>query len=569
MAQRLGDLLLWAGLITEEQLDKALAEQKKAGGRLGSVIARLGYLNENDIAQFLGKQFGVKAVNLADITIEETLIKLLPASLAQKSFAIPVAKRGRILTVVMLNPADIQALEDIRFSTGYEIAPAVAPESAILKAIDRYYGSVGLLAKVTEDLESVETMTVTEEHAEEDVASTDLSEAAAAVDSGPIAKLVNKLLVDAVAKRASDIHIESYEKELRVRYCIDGILHEIMNPPYNMRSAIATRVKILSKLNIAERRRPQDGRIKIKVGEKMIDLRVSIVPTLFGEKVALRILDRSATVFDLVQLGFEEKPLKDFVKSIRTPYGIVLSTGPTGCGKTTTLYAALNLINSTEVNIITAEDPIEYSLYGINQLQVNEDIGLTFESALRSFLRQDPNIIMVGEIRDKDTTEMAIRSSLTGHLVLSSVHTNSAALTLTRLIDMKVEPFLLASSLLSVQCQRLVRRICPNCKEPEKISAESLRERGVRPEELGATTTYRGRGCMTCHNTGYRGRIGIMEVMSISPTIRDMLLSRRTAAEIEEQAVKEGMATLRKDAMIKVRNGITSLDEALKETLME
>jgi type IV pilus assembly protein PilB len=412
-------------------------------------------------------------------------------------------------------------------------------------------------------------MTVTEEQAEEDVASTDLSEAAAAVDSGPIAKLVNKLLVDAVAKRASDIHIEPYEKELRVRYCIDGILHEIMNPPYNMRSAISTRVKILSKLNIAERRRPQDGRIKIKVGEKMIDLRVSIVPTLFGEKVALRILDRSATVFDLAQLGFEEKPLKDFIKSIRTPYGIVLSTGPTGCGKTTTLYAALNLINSTEVNIITAEDPIEYSLYGINQLQVNEDIGLTFESALRSFLRQDPNIIMVGEIRDKDTTEMAIRSSLTGHLVLSSVHTNSAALTLTRLIDMKVEPFLLASSLLSVQCQRLVRRICPNCKEPEKISAESLRERGVRSEELGATTIYRGRGCMTCHNTGYRGRIGIMEVMTISPTIRDMLLSRRTAAQIEEQAVKEGMATLRKDAMIKVRNGITSLDEALKETLME
>lgn len=569
MAQRLGDLLLWAGLITEEQLDKALAEQKKAGGRLGSVIARLGYLNETDIAQFLGKQFGVKAVNLADITIEETLIKLLPASLAQKNFAIPVAKRGRILTVVMLNPADIQALEDIRFSTGYEIAPAVAPESAILKAIDRYYGSVGMLAKVTEDLESVETMTVTEEQAEEDVASTDLSEAAATVDSGPIAKLVNKLLVDAVAKRASDIHIEPYEKELRVRYCIDGILHEIMNPPYNMRSAIATRVKILSKLNIAERRRPQDGRIKVKVGEKMIDVRVSIVPTLFGEKVALRILDRSATVFDLVQLGFEEKPLKDFIKSIRTPYGIVLSTGPTGCGKTTTLYAALNLINSTEVNIITAEDPIEYSLYGINQLQVNEDIGLTFESALRSFLRQDPNIIMVGEIRDKDTTEMAIRSSLTGHLVLSSVHTNSSALTLTRLIDMKVEPFLLASSLLSVQCQRLVRRICPNCKEPEKISAESLRERGVRSEELGATTVYRGRGCMTCHNTGYRGRIGIMEVMIISPTIRDMLLKRRTAAEIEEQAVKEGMATLRKDAMIKVRNGITSLDEALKETLME
>jgi len=569
VAQRLGDLLLWAGLITEEQLDKALAEQKKAGGRLGSVIARLGYLNETDIAQFLGKQFGVKAVNLADITIEETLIKLLPASLAQKNFAIPVAKRGRILTVVMLNPADIQALEDIRFSTGYEIAPAVAPESAILKAIDRYYGSVGMLAKVTEDLESVETMTVTEEQAEEDVASTDLSEAAATVDSGPIAKLVNKLLVDAVAKRASDIHIEPYEKELRVRYCIDGILHEIMNPPYNMRSAIATRVKILSKLNIAERRRPQDGRIKVKVGEKMIDVRVSIVPTLFGEKVALRILDRSATVFDLVQLGFEEKPLKDFIKSIRTPYGIVLSTGPTGCGKTTTLYAALNLINSTEVNIITAEDPIEYSLYGINQLQVNEDIGLTFESALRSFLRQDPNIIMVGEIRDKDTTEMAIRSSLTGHLVLSSVHTNSSALTLTRLIDMKVEPFLLASSLLSVQCQRLVRRICPNCKEPEKISAESLRERGVRSEELGATTVYRGRGCMTCHNTGYRGRIGIMEVMIISPTIRDMLLKRRTAAEIEEQAVKEGMATLRKDAMIKVRNGITSLDEALKETLME
>jgi type IV pilus assembly protein PilB len=569
MAQRLGDLLLWAGLITEEQLDKALQEQKKSGGRLGSVIAGLGYLSETDIAQFLGKQFGVKAINLSDVTVEENLIKLLPANLAQKYFAIPVGKKGRILTVVMMNPADIQALEDLRFSTGYEISPAVAPESAILKALDRYYGSVGLLAKVTEDLESAETMTVTEEENEDDATSTDLSEAAAAVDSGPIAKLVNKLLVDAVAKRASDIHIEPYEKELRIRYCIDGVLHEIMNPPFNMRSAISTRVKILSKLNIAEKRRPQDGRIKIKVGEKMIDLRVSVVPTLFGEKVALRILDRTATVFDLVVLGLEEKPLKDFIKSIRTPYGIVLSTGPTGCGKTTTLYAALNLLNSVEVNIITAEDPIEYSLFGINQLQVNEEIGLTFETALRSFLRQDPNIIMVGEIRDKETTEMAIRSSLTGHLVLSTVHTNSAALTLTRLTDMKVEPFLLASSLLLVQSQRLVRRICSNCKEAEKVSPDSLRERGVRPEELEGATVYRGRGCMSCHNTGYRGRVGIMEVLPISPTIRDMVLKRCTAAEIEAEAVKEGMANLRKDGMIKVRKGVTSLDEVLRETLMD
>lgn len=569
MAQRLGDLLLWAGLITEEQLDNALAEQKKSGGRLGSVIARLGYLNETDITQFLGKQFGVKAVNLSEVTIDEALIRLLPPNLAQKYFAIPVAKRGRVLTVVMLNPTDLQALEDLRFSTGYEIAPAVAPESVILKAIERYYGTVGLLAKVTEELESVDTMTVTEQEADEDAASTDLSEAAAAVDSGPIAKLVNKLLVDGVAKRASDIHIEPYEKELRIRYCIDGILHEIMNPPYTMRSAIATRVKILSKLNIAEKRRPQDGRIKVKVGEKMIDLRVSIVPTLFGEKINLRVLDRSATIFDLVALGFEEKPLKDFIRAIRTPYGIVLSTGPTGCGKTTTLYAALNLLNTPEVNIITAEDPIEYSLFGVNQLQVNEDIGLTFQHALRSFLRQDPNIIMVGEIRDKDTTEMAIRSSLTGHLVISTVHTNSAALTLTRLLDMKVEPFLLASSLLLVQSQRLVRRICENCKEPEKISPDTLRERGVRPEELEGKTVYRGRGCMSCHNTGYRGRIGIMEAMPISPTIRDMVLKHHTAAEIEEQAVKEGLATLRKDGMVKVRKGLTTLDEVLRETLME
>ncbi|MEW6684939.1 MAG: type IV-A pilus assembly ATPase PilB [Candidatus Edwardsbacteria bacterium] len=570
MAGKLGEMLLKAGLISPEQLDKALKEQETAGGRLGSNLVKLGFISEEEITKFLSQQYGVPAVNLSDYKIDAQILKLIPTQIAQKYGVIPISRLGRVLTVAMVNPSDILAIEDIKFSTGFEVHPVVASETAVWKTIDKHYGSAGMLEEVMHSIETEVPDSEIEVIKEEEEEETDkASELSAAIDSSPAAKLVQSLIFEATQRRASDIHIEPYEKDLRVRYQIDGVLHEIMSPPYRMKSAIVARVKILARLKIDEKRLPQDGRIKMKVKDRPIDIRVAILPTQFGEKIGMRILDRTAVSFDLTVLGFEEKSMRDFRKGIHTPYGIVLVTGPTGCGKTTTLYASITELNSLDVNIMTAEDPVEYSLIGINQVAVREEVGMTFAAALRAFLRQDPNIIMVGEIRDKETAEIAIRSALTGHLVLSTVHTNSAALTLTRLVDMGVEPFLMASSLLVVQSQRLVRRVCENCRQPVNINPKLLEEMKINPQEFAGVTVYQGKGCEACNNTGYKGRIALCEVMSITPAIRDLMLVRAPTAEIEAKAVEEGMLTLRRDGIVKIKKGVTTLEEVLKETVAE
>ena len=564
MAAKLGDMLISAGLLTPEQLKAALVEQKRLGGRLGTNLVKLGFLSEDDITQFLQRQYGVSSVNLSDYELTQAVLDLIPGEIAAKYRCIPLERRGKVLTVAMVNPADVLAIEDIKFTTGFEVKPVVAAESSIVKAIEEQYEAAGMLDEVMKDIgdESAEVEVMHAGKEEED----EMTDIAAAADSAPVVKLVNSILVEGVERRVSDIHIEPYEKELRIRFRIDGILHEVMRPPYRMRKAIISRLKIMAKLKISEKRLPQDGRIKIRIKGRPVDLRVSTVPTLYGEKMALRILDRTATSFDLVSLGFEREPMVQFVKGISSPYGIVLVTGPTGCGKTTTLYAALNKINSPDVNITTAEDPVEYSLLGINQVQMRESVGLTFASALRSYLRQDPDIIMVGEIRDKETAEISIRASLTGHLVLTSVHTNNAAGTITRLVNMGVEPFLVASTINCVESQRLVRRICQSCKEPMTPNPALLKDVGIDESEFEGFTLYKGKGCRECNNTGYKGRVGIFEVMAVTARIRELILDRVSTDELGEAAKEAGMFTLREAAIKRAKEGVTDIFEVIKET---
>jgi type IV pilus assembly protein PilB len=571
MALKVGDMLLKAGMISPEQLEKALKEQQTSGQRIGSLLVKMGFITEDEIVAFLSKQFNVPSVNLLDYKIEEPILKLIPSHIAQKYGLIPLSRLGRMITVAMVNPNDVLAMEDIKFSTGFEVRPVIASEAAIWGAIDKHYGSAGMLEDVMKSLDEAETdeeagsLEVLEEQKDEggDAA----SEMAAAIENSPAAKLVNGLIAEAVKRNATDIHIEPYEKEIRVRMSVYGVLHEVMSPPLRMKSSIVARVKIIAKLKIEEKRLPQDGRLRMNIQSKPIDIRVSIIPTAFGEKVAMRILDRSAVSFDLPTLGFEPVPLKYLMKAVQTPFGIVLVTGPTGSGKTTTMYACLEAINKPDTNIMTAEEPVEYSLMGINQVAVHEDGGTTFAAALKAFLRQDPNVIMVGEIRDRQTAEIAIRSSLTGHLVLSTVHTNSAALTITRLVDMGVEPFMIASSLLLVESQRLVRKICSYCKEQYKPEEKMLREFVGSKVDIAGFTAFRGKGCSECRNTGYKGRIGLAEVLPISPAIRDLILERAPTFKIEAKAVEEGMSTLRMDGIQKVKSGITTIDEVIKETV--
>ena len=564
MAAKLGDMLVSAGLLTAEQLKTALAEQKRAGGRLGTNLVKLGFLSEDEITQFLQKQYGVSSINLSDYNIAQAILDLVPSELATKYRCIPLERKGKVLTVAMVNPADVLAIEDIKFTTGFEVKPVVAAESSIVKAIEEQYQAAGMLDEVMKDIgdESGEVEVVQKTDEEED----EMTDLAAAADSAPVVKLVNSILLEAVDRRVSDIHIEPYEKELRIRFRIDGILHEVMHPPYRMRKAIVSRLKIMSKLKISEKRLPQDGRIKIRIKGRPVDLRVSTVPTLFGEKMALRILDRTAVSFDLVSLGFEREPMLQFIKGISSPYGIVLVTGPTGCGKTTTLYAAINKINAPDVNITTAEDPVEYSLLGINQVQMKASVGLTFASALRSYLRQDPDIIMVGEIRDKETAEISIRASLTGHLVLSSVHTNNAAGTVTRLVNMGVEPFLVASTMNCIESQRLLRKVCQSCKEPMTPNPALLKDVGIDPSEFEGFTLYKGKGCRECNNTGYRGRLGIFEVMAVSSDIRELILDRAPTDALAKAAKDGGMMTLREAAIKRAKEGVTDIFEVIKET---
>ena len=545
-------------LVSQETFDMANRQKKETGGSLTGALVKLGAITEDNLTKFVSELYNVPVINLSSIEVDKAVIKLIPADVASKFQVVPVERTGRKLTVAMVNPSNIFAIDDIKFLTGLEVQPLIASESDIKKAIDRYYDQADSLANVMKSME--EEVEIVEERVEEETGGVEDA------DLAPVVKLVNSLIADAVRKRASDIHIEPYEKLLRVRFRIDGVLYEMMAPPFRMKASITSRLKIMAELDIAERRVPQDGRIKLRTLGKTIDLRVSTLPTIFGEKVVMRILDRSSLNIDLTTLGFEQRALDHFLRAVQSPYGMVLVTGPTGSGKTTTLYSALAKINTPEVNIMTAEDPVEYNIEGINQVQVHEEIGLTFAAALKAFLRQDPNIVMVGEIRDLETGSTATKAALTGHLVLSTLHTNDAPSTINRMIDMGIEPFLVASSTNLILAQRLLRRICSHCKEEVKLHPEILRELGLTEEDCANNTFYEGKGCIECNNTGYKGRQGAFEVMPVTPAVRDLILDRAPTSEILNQARAEGMLTLREDALMKLKKGLTTAEEVLKET---
>ncbi|MEW5876487.1 MAG: type IV-A pilus assembly ATPase PilB [Acidobacteriota bacterium] len=571
MALKLGELLLKAGMITPAQLEKALEEQRSRGGKLGEILQKLGYVTEDDIIECLSHQYGVPSINLRNFEIDPAVAKLIPEDQARKHNIIAILKTGQTLTVAMADPTNIFAVDDVTFSTSFKVDPVVASEEAIREAIDKVYGSTREveLKKVMEDLATVEeeALELLEEEEELDVA-----ELAKESTEAPVVRLVNIILTDAIKRGASDIHIEPYEKTFRVRYRIDGILQEIMTPPLRLKDAITSRIKILAKLDIAEKRLPQDGRIKLKAKvegrTRELDYRVSTVPTLFGEKVVLRLLDKENLRLDMTKLGFEKSSLKKFEDAILKPYGMVLVTGPTGSGKTNTLYSAISRINTPEVNIMTAEDPVEFQLPGVNQVQMKESIGLNFAAALRAFLRQDPNIILVGEIRDFETAEIAIKAALTGHLVLSTLHTNDAPSTISRLMNMGIEPFLVATSVNVIAAQRLVRRICSNCKEEVEVPIQGLLSVGFSEAEAHSLKVYRGRGCDRCGNTGYKGRVGLFEVMEITEDIRELILSGATVVELRRKAIEEGMITLRQSGLHKIREGITTIEEVVRETVL-
>jgi type IV pilus assembly protein PilB len=556
---KLGDILVREGLISQDQLRKALSEQKSTGMRLGYTLVKLGFVEETEVTKMLARQYRMPAVDLSRFEVDPKILKLLPPDIAMKYTVLPLKREGRTLTIAIADPNNVTAIEDIKFITRCDVFPVIAGEYTLRNAIDRYYQqSDAQLQELLKGVEAAEEdLEVVEDQADEEVKAQDLA------DDAPVVKLINGLLTDAVKRGASDIHIESFEHELRVRYRVDGVLHEVMKPPVKMKAALISRVKIMAQLNIAERRVPQDGRIKLKMGARLIDFRVSTLPVLFGEKVVLRILDKGNLTLDLSKFGFEPKPEADLMRNIMNPYGMVLVTGPTGSGKTTTLYSALSKINTIEVNILTAEDPVEYNLMGINQVLVRNEVGMTFAAALKAFLRQDPNIIMVGEIRDLETGSIAIKAALTGHLVLSTLHTNDAPSTITRMVDMGIEPFNVASAVNLIVAQRLVRRICVNCKEQHPYTDEELHALGVRASEGPFS---KGTGCDTCNGTGYKGRQGLYEVMALSSPLRRGILKGASTEELRELAVKEGMLTLRMDGMLKVKKGITTLEEVVKET---
>ncbi len=562
--QRLGDILVREGLVTEEQLKEGLNESRGTGTRLGYQLVRLGHVGEADLMRVLATHYRVPAVDLSKIEVDEKILKLIPSQMATKHQIIPLRRVGRRLTVAMTDPSDLGAIDDLKFLTSLEIEPVIAGELTLREKLERYYNvedePVGdFLSEFMDD----EDLEFVEDDEDEDMSVAALQ---AQVDQAPVVKFINGLLTDAVRKGVSDIHIEPYEKEIRVRYRIDGALVEVMKPPMKMRAALTSRIKILSDLNIAERRVPQDGRIKLRMKKRVVDFRVSTLPVIFGEKIVLRILDKGNLTFDLSSFGFEPKAEQDFMGAIMNPYGMVLVTGPTGSGKTTTLYSALSKVNTEEVNIMTAEDPVEYNLHGINQVLVRADIGLDFAAALRAFLRQDPNIVMVGEIRDIETGSIAIKAALTGHLVLSTLHTNDAPSTVTRLIDMGLEPFNVAAALNLVTAQRLVRRICSKCKVEATYNMDELRSAGIPDDYLQRVTFYKGEGCDQCGDTGYRGRQGLYEVMLITSTLRKLIMQESGTDELREAATAQGMLTLRSDGLKKLERGITTVEEIIKET---
>ena len=568
---RLGDLLVKSGKISQAQLQEALTLQKDQGGRLGTNLVKLGYLTERQLVETLSQQFKVPSVDLNGMEVDEAVVKIIPADIARKYTIFPVTKAGATVTVAMTDPTNVFAMDDVKFMTGYKVEPVVASETSIRAAIDRYYGSTHAieLKKVMEDLseETSGDLEVLEE--EEDL---DLATLEEESEQAPVVKLVNIVLTDAIKRGASDIHIEPYEKEFRVRFRIDGILYEMMRPPLKLKEAITSRVKIMAKLDIAEKRLPQDGRIKIKTKisgrSKDLDFRVSVLPTLFGEKIVMRLLDKDKLMLDMTKLGFEPDSLRRFEAAILKPYGMVLVTGPTGSGKTNTLYSALQRINTPEVNIMTAEDPVEFNLVGINQVQMREQIGLNFAASLRSFLRQDPNIILVGEIRDFETAEVAIKAAMTGHLVLSTLHTNDAPSSISRLMNMGIEPFLVATSVHLIAAQRLIRKICTFCKEPYEVPPAALTNVGFSEAEARTLKLFRGRGCERCSSTGYKGRIALYEVLEIDDDMREMILSGGSSYELRTKAVATGMITLRASGLQKIRDGMTTIDEVVRETVL-
>jgi type IV pilus assembly protein PilB len=577
--EKLGDMLTKAGLVTKEQLEEAMALQKTNGGRLGYNLVKLGYVKDEDITALLSEQYGVPAINLEHFDIDEAVIKLLSPDVVRKYLVLPIDRTGATLTLAMADPTNVFAMDEITFMTGYNVEPVVAAESAIKASLDKYYGSVsGIQEASYEDIIDEYQQSGMADEADANVEEVEEEEAidptklAADSQDAPVVKLVNKVLTDAVKKGASDIHVEPYEKDYRIRFRIDGILYEQIRPPYKLKEAIASRMKILAKLDIAEKRLPQDGRIKLKMKidekTKEIDYRVSTIPTLWGEKIVMRLLDKEGLKLDLTKLGFEPESMKRFEAAIARPYGMVLVTGPTGSGKTNTLYSAIGQLNDTETNIMTAEDPVEFNMQGCNQVQMKEEIGLNFASALRSFLRQDPDIVLVGEIRDFETGEIAIKAALTGHLVLSTLHTNDAPATISRLMNMGIEPFLVATSVHLVQAQRLVRRICQKCKEEYHMPKEALIEIGMTPEEAETAKIFKGRGCDNCNGTGNRGRIALMEVMAIGEEIKEMILTGATTLDLRRKALEEGMISLRRSGIAKILAGNSSVEEVVRETVL-
>lgn len=558
----LAELLLREKMVAPEQLHKAQVIAEQEGEGLGYTLARLGYLEENQLLTFLSKQYSIPSINLDECEIPEEVIKLIPREVAERHNLIPIARQGSTIVIALSDPSNLYAIDDVKFLTGLSVDVVVASESAIKHALERYYGGTDYAAVLGEfEEEEVDVDLLKEE------GGVDVAEAARSAEEAPIVRLVNMLLVDAVKRGASDIHIEPYEKEFRVRYRQDGVLYEVMKPPLKLKAAIISRIKIMAELDIAERRLPQDGRIRLSLGkEKEVDFRVSVLPTLFGEKVVLRILDKSALQLDLTALGFEEDQLRYFREAIHQPWGMILVTGPTGSGKTTTLYSALAELNKTTDNISTCEDPVEINMPGINQVQVRDDIGLTFAAALRAFLRQDPDIIMVGEIRDFETAETAVKAALTGHLVLSTIHTNDAPSTINRLLNMGVEPFLVTASLNLICAQRLVRKICKDCKEPVHISPQVLMDIGFSEEEAHNVTPMKGKGCRTCNDSGYKGRIACYEVMPLTEEIKEGILQGMSSIELKREAMRMGMKTLRQSGLAKVKAGITTIEEVLRVT---
>jgi len=564
---RLGDRLVAEKLITTEQLQRALAEQKGSADKLGTILVRLGFITEDSLVSFLSKQYSIPAITVAQVDPDPDVLKLVPEQIAKKHSVLPIKRMGNTLTLAMADPTNVFALDDVGFMTGLQIQPVVASEAAIRKAFERLYETGASVTDMMSELEEADTDVEVVEGGEETFTKADVFDLKESADEAPVVRLINMILTDAIRRGASDIHLEPYEKVFRVRFRIDGVLHEIMTPPKRLEAALTSRVKIMATLDIAERRLPQDGRIKLRYHQREIDFRVSTLPTIFGEKTVMRILDKDALQLDLTALGFDPWSMEQFTKAIHSPYGMILITGPTGSGKTTTLYSAIHTINSPDINIMTAEDPVEYNLKGVNQVQVNDEIGRTFAACLRSFLRQDPDVILVGETRDLETAQIGIRAALTGHLVLSTLHTNDCPSTPARLLDMGIPPFLVSSSLQLILAQRLGRRVCRDCREPYEATEESLVPYGHVPQGLGTINFYKGKGCQTCNFTGMKGRVAIYEVMPISTEIRDLILRNATTNEIQDAACSQGMKTLRQNALQKVIDGVTTVEEVLRVTL--